>query len=82
MPDDIHQDRFALMAALTRAHDARPDEFADSETLMSMSDEDLLAHATELLHSLERGPLEDDAVLEVQAALRRILVGTQGKHPA
>lgn len=82
MPEDIHQDRFALMAALTRAHEARPDDFADSETLMSMNDEDLLAHATELLHSLERGPLEDDAALEVEAALRRILVGTHGKHPA
>jgi len=73
MADDIHQDRFALMTVLTRAHAARPDAYAGSESLMSMSDELLVAHATELLRSLEETPEDDALTVEVRTALREIL---------
>jgi hypothetical protein len=73
MAEDIHQDRFALMTVLTRAHDARPNDYADSESLMSMSDELLLAHATKLLRSLEDRPEDDALTVEIRAALREIL---------
>jgi hypothetical protein len=73
MPEDIHQDRFALMTVLTRAHEARPTEYVDSQVLMSMSDEQLVAHATELLRSLEDGGPDDDAATEVRTTLREIL---------
>jgi hypothetical protein len=73
MADDIHQDRFALMTVLTRAHAARPDDYAGSEFLMSMSDELLVAHATELLRSLEETPEDDALTVEVRTALREIL---------
>jgi hypothetical protein len=73
MPEDIHQDRFALMTVLTRAHEARPNAYAESQELMSMSDEQLVAHATELLRSLEDAPVEDDVAVEVREALREIL---------
>jgi len=78
MTEDIHQDRFALMAALTRAHEARPADYTDSETLMSMSDERLLAHATEVLSALEQASGDDEATAEVRAALRRILGESAG----
>src|SRR5438034_621087 len=42
MADDIHQDRFALMTVLTRAHAARPDDYTGCEALMAMGDELLL----------------------------------------
>ena len=73
MAEDIHQDRFALMTVLTRAHEARPNAYADSRELMSMSDEQLVAHATELLRSLDQAPPEDDVGIEVREALREIL---------
>jgi len=73
MADDIHQDRFALMTVLSRAHAARPDDYAGSESLMSMSDELLVAHATELLRSLEETPEDDALTVEVRTALREIL---------
>ena len=73
MAEDIHQDRFALMTVLSRAHVERPSEYVDSDALMSMSDERLVAHATELLRSLEEGRAEDETTLEVRSALREIL---------
>ena len=73
MANDIHQDRFALMTVLTRAHAARPDDYVDSDALMSMDDDRLVAHASELLHSLEERPAEDDTTAELRAALREIL---------
>jgi hypothetical protein len=73
MAEDIHQDRFALMTVLTRAHDARPNDYADSESLMSTSDELLLAHATKLLRSPEDRPEDDALTVEIRAALREIL---------
>jgi hypothetical protein len=73
MPEDIHQDRFALMTVLTRAHEARPNDYAGSEALMAMSDEHLVAHATELLRSLEETPEDDALTVEVRAALSEIL---------
>jgi hypothetical protein len=76
MAEDIHQDRFALMTVLTRAHEARPDVYAQSGELMSMSDEQLVDHATELLRSLDEAPSDDDVAIEVRQALREILGGT------
>lgn len=73
MPDDIHQDRFALMTVLTRAHEARPNDYAGSEALMAMSDELLVAHAVQLLRSLEETPEDDALTVEVRSALRDIL---------
>jgi hypothetical protein len=73
MAQDIHQDRFALMAVLTRAHVARPHDYVDRESLMSMSDERLVAYALELLRSLEETPADDDTTVEVRTALREIL---------
>jgi hypothetical protein len=73
MANDIHQDRFALMTVLTRAHAARPEDYVDSHALMSMTDEHLVAHASELLHSLEERPVEDDITVELRTALREIL---------
>jgi hypothetical protein len=73
MPEDIHQDRFALMTVLTRAHEARPAVYAGSEALMAMSDELLVAHAHELLRSLEEAPEDDALTVEVLTALREIL---------
>lgn len=73
MPEDIHQDRFALVAVLTRAHKARPTDYVESQVLMSMSDERLMTHATEVLRSLENGGPDDDTAVEVRTALRQIL---------
>jgi hypothetical protein len=73
MPEHIHQDRFALMTVLTRAHEARPDDYAGSDALMAMSDELLVAHANELLHSLKEAPEDDALTVEVRTALREIL---------
>jgi hypothetical protein len=82
MPEDIHQNRFALMTVLARAHEARPDDYADSRSLMSMSDERLLAHATELLHSLEQAPLVDGTAVGLRTALRHILGESLDEYPA
>jgi hypothetical protein len=76
MPEDIHQDRFALMTVLTRAHDARPNDYAGSDALMAMSDKLLVSHANELLRSLEEAPEDDALTVEVRAALREILGGS------
>ena len=76
MPEDIHQDRFALMTVLTRAHEARPNDYAGSEALMGMSDELLVAHAAELLRSLEEAPEDDALTVEVRTALHEILDGS------
>jgi hypothetical protein len=73
MPEDIHQDRFALVAVLTRAHKARPTDYVDSQVLMSMTDERLVEHAAEVLRSLEDGGPDDDTAGEVRTALRQIL---------
>ena len=61
------------MTVLTRAHVERPNDYEDAESLMSMTDERLVAHATELLRSLEEAPAEDGTTLEVRSALREIL---------
>jgi hypothetical protein len=73
MPEDIHQDRFALVAVLTRAHKARPTDYVDSQVLMSMTDERLVEHAAEVLRSLEDGGPDDYTAGEVRTALRQIL---------
>ncbi len=42
---DIDQSRFALIAVLTRAHEARPDDYHPPPTLLAMSDEGLRGYA-------------------------------------
>jgi hypothetical protein len=54
---DIDQSRFALMTVLTRAHEERPDDYADPG----------------LLHSLEAAPRSDAVATRLQRELRRIL---------
>ena len=73
MAEDIHQDRFALMSVLTRAHAARPDDFVGAEALVSMSDERLVAHANGLLRELEKTPDDDHTTVELRTVLREIL---------
>ena len=70
---DIDQNRFALMAALTRAHEARPDDYPDPQTLIPMSDDGLRCYAAGLLHSLEAAPRRDRVAAELREELRRIL---------
>jgi hypothetical protein len=73
---DIDQSRFALMAALTRANLARPDDYPDPGTLISMSDESLRSYASGLLHSLEEAPLSDEVATALQEQLRSIFYET------
>ena len=73
MPEDIHQDRFALVTVLTRAHEARPDDYADPQSLISMSDERLVAHATHLMHALEQETPTDETARDVLTTLQEIL---------
>jgi hypothetical protein len=70
---DIDQDRFALMAALMRAHDARPDEYPASNGLVSMSDQGLRGYALGLLDSLERAARDDQVATDLRQELQRIL---------
>jgi hypothetical protein len=73
---DIDQDRFALMAALTKAHTARPDDYSNPGTLIAMSDEALRAYAVGLLQLLEGAPGGDSVETELQQELRLILHDT------
>jgi hypothetical protein len=70
---DIDQDRFALMAALMRAHDARPDEYPASKSLESMNDQGLRGYALGLLDSLERASRDDQVAMDLREELQRIL---------
>jgi hypothetical protein len=70
---DIDQDRFALIAALTKAHRARPDDYSNPGTLIAMSDEGLRAYALGLLQLLEEAPGGDSVETELQQELRVIL---------
>jgi hypothetical protein len=70
---DIDQSRFALMTALTRAHEERPDDYPDPKTLLVMSDHDLRSYAAGLLHSLEAAPRSDTVATRLQQELRRIV---------
>ena len=70
---DIDQSRFALMTVLTRAHEERPDDYADPESLIVMSDHGLRSYAAGLLHSLEAAPRSDAVATRLQQELRRIL---------
>jgi len=76
MTADIDQNRFALMALLTRAHDARPDDYADPQTLVPMSDDSLRSYAVGLLHFLEAEPPSDEVTTEIQEELRSLLYET------
>jgi len=71
--DDIDQSRFALMAVLTRAHDARPDEYPDPQALLALSDEGVRSYAAGLLHSLEAEPRRDNVAIQLWSELRSIL---------
>ena len=67
MEDDIDQNRFALISALTEAHKARPDDYPSAGTLVEMSDEGLHAYAVGLLQLLE-GASGSDSVCSSEAA--------------
>jgi hypothetical protein len=74
--EDIDQSRFALMTALTRAHQLRPDEYPDPGILVAMSDKDLRAHAVGVLQRLDGAPSGDSFEVELQEELRVILGDT------
>ncbi len=71
--EDIDQSRFALMTALTEAHEARPDDYPNPGSLITMSDEGLRAYALGLLRLLEGAPGGDSVETELEEQLRRIL---------
>jgi hypothetical protein len=73
---DIDQDRFALIAALTKAHRARPDDYSNPDTLIAMSDEGLRAYALGLLQLLEGAPGGDSFETELRRELRVIFNDT------
>ena len=70
---DIDQSRFALISALARAHEARPDEYPDREALLSMSDDALRSYAIGLLQLLGAEPRGDMMATGLQQELRMIL---------
>ena len=74
--EDIDQSRFALMTALTRAHQLRPDEYPNPGMLVPMSDEGLRAYAVELLQRLDGVPGGDSFEVELRKELRVILGDT------
>jgi len=74
--EDIDQDRFALMSALTRANLARPDDYPNPSTLIAMSDEALRAYALGLLQLLEGAPGGDSFETELRRELRVIFHAT------
>ena len=78
---NIDQSRFALIAVLTEAHEARPDEYPDPQTLIAMSDEVLRAYAVGLLALLEAGPRGDSVASELHRDLRRILREASNPDP-
>jgi hypothetical protein len=71
--NDIDQSRFALMAVLTRAHDARPDEYPDPQALLALSDDAVRSYAAGLLDSLEAESRSDRVATDLKKELRRIL---------
>ena len=71
--EDIDQSRFALMTALSEAHKARPDDYPNPGTLVTMSDEGLRSYAAGLLHSLEAAPRGDGVATRLQEQLRQNL---------
>jgi len=73
MEDDIDQNRFALISALTEAHKARPDDYPNAGTLVEMNDEGLHAYAVGLLQLLEGAPGSDSVETTLQQELRLIL---------
>ena len=74
--EDIDQSRFALMTALTRAHQLRPDEYPNPGILVAMSDDDLRAYAVDLLERLDGVPSGDSFEVELRKELRVILSDT------
>jgi hypothetical protein len=70
--DHIDQSRFALIAVLSAAHHARPDEYLDPGGLVAMSDEGLRAYAVGLLHLMDGMP-GDRVAAELEKELRLIL---------
>ena len=74
--EDIDQSRFALMTALSEAHNVRPDEYPNPGTLVAMSDEGVRAYAVGLLRLLEAAPGGDGLETELQKELRLILGDT------
>ncbi len=79
---DIDQSRFALIAVLTRAHEARPDDYHPPPTLLAMSDEGLRGYAVSLLYSLEAEPRSDKVATWLQEELLRILETPLGSASA
>ena len=73
---DIDQSRFPLIAVLSQAHEARPDEYPDPQTLIAMSDDDLRGYAVGLLYWLEVEPRFDSVASLLRRDLRRILHDT------
>jgi len=73
MEDDIDQNRFALISALTEAHKARPDDYPSADTLVEMSDEGLHGYAVGMLQLLEGAPGSDSVETTLQQELRLIL---------
>jgi hypothetical protein len=71
--EDIDQDRFALMSALTKANRARPGDYPNPGTLIAMSDEALRAYAVGLLQLLEGSPGGDSVETELKKELLLIL---------
>ena len=74
--EDIDQSRFALMTALTRAQQLRPDDYPNPGILVAMSDEGLRAYAVEVLERLDGVPSGDSFEVELQKELRVILGDT------
>ena len=75
--DDIDQNRFPLMTVLRRAYETRPDDCADPETLIAMSDEGLRSYAIGLLHFLDGEPAGDKLAAGLQEELSSILDETE-----
>ena len=79
---DIDQSRFALIAVLTRAHEARPDDYPPPATLLGMSDEGLRSYAVSLLFSLEAEPRSEEVATWLREELRRIIETPLGSTSA
>ena len=73
---DIDQNRFALMTVLRRVHEARPDDYADPETLIAMSDDGLRSYSIGLLPLLAAEPAGDKVAAGLQEELSSILDDT------
>ena len=75
--EDIDQSRFALMTALTRAHQMRPDDYPNPGILVAMSDDDLRAYAVGVLERLDSVPTRDGFEAELHQELGVILGDTR-----